>query len=100
MTRRITWTSAVCLLLLAGAAPACSIPVFRYALERWKPSAYDVCLFHRGLLPAPQKALTAKFEQSAQPVNAELTALDVNGPLDDEQKALWSRHARAPLPRL
>ena len=39
------------LLILAPAVgQACSIPVFRYALERWQPSPYDVLIFHRGPL--------------------------------------------------
>ena len=43
----------IALLLLAGllAAPsarACSIPVFRYALEKWAPSKYELIIFHQG----------------------------------------------------
>jgi hypothetical protein len=47
----------VCGLLVAGvlgpqSADACRIPVFRYALERWDPSPYDVIVLTRGPLDA------------------------------------------------
>src|SRR5512136_1886912 len=29
-------------------ALACSVPVFRYALERWPASPYEAVVFHRG----------------------------------------------------
>jgi hypothetical protein len=48
----------VSLLLLAGGigpARACSVPVFRYALERWPADPYLVVVFHQGAL-APQHA--------------------------------------------
>jgi hypothetical protein len=99
MTRRTLWTATLCLILITGAAPACSIPVFRYALERWKPSAYEVLLFHRGRLTEAEKALAGKLEQAAT-ANVELAVLDVNGKLEDDQKAVWTRHANGALPRL
>lgn len=34
-------------LALPAAARACSTPVFRYALERWRPSPYEVFVSHR-----------------------------------------------------
>ncbi len=32
-------------LILSGVALACNVPVFRYALERWKPDACEVFVF-------------------------------------------------------
>ena len=67
-TSRIAWRrisrNAV---LLAGLAvlvpsadlPACSVPVFRYALERWQPGAFEVVVFHDGLLSAAVIGKTA-----------------------------------------
>lgn len=37
---------AVMLLLSPGLAVACTLPVFRYALERWVPSAYELYVIH------------------------------------------------------
>jgi hypothetical protein len=51
--------SAVLAFLLTFVAPAlyaCSIPVFRYALERWQPDAYVVELVHHGELSGEAKA--------------------------------------------
>ena len=36
---------------------ACSVPVFRYALEMWPPDEYEVVLFHQGPLNKEQKQL-------------------------------------------
>lgn len=38
-----------CLLLGTVTAWACSVPVFRYALERWPADAYTAVVLHRGL---------------------------------------------------
>src|SRR5688572_11158951 len=85
--------SRVALVLLAvglTAAPlqACSIPVFRYALEHWQPSPYEVILFHRGELPAVTRAALKEWDVSAA-ANVTLTTVDVAGPLDPELRKLW-----------
>jgi hypothetical protein len=36
---------------------ACSVPVFRYALEKWPADPYQALVFHRGPLTEAQKAL-------------------------------------------
>lgn len=38
-----------------GAAWACNVPVFRYAIERWRPDPYRAVLFHRGPLSAADR---------------------------------------------
>jgi hypothetical protein len=50
-----------------GAVPAwaCSVPVFRYALERWPADAYQVYVFHRGPLSAADTARLATFDDAA-----------------------------------
>jgi hypothetical protein len=35
---------------LSAPAVACNIPVFRYALERWRADSYEAVLFYRGRL--------------------------------------------------
>jgi hypothetical protein len=44
--------------LLAASAQACSVPVFRYALERWVSDAYHVTLTHHGIWDAESRAVT------------------------------------------
>ena len=36
--------------MMPAFAHACQIPVFRYALERWQATPYEVVIFHRGPL--------------------------------------------------
>ncbi len=50
--------------LVVGSAvtlQACSVPVFRYALERWPNDPYEAFVFHRGELSADQQALVDKL---------------------------------------
>src|SRR3954449_5257147 len=91
--RSAAWLIVACALALAGDARACSVPVFRYALERWKPSPYPVHVFHRGPLTDSQKAALAKLEDPAVPVNLKLDVVDLDEAAD-EAKTLWQRHGR------
>ncbi len=51
-------TTSIALFLLASAsiASACSVPVFRYALEHWQPDSYVAYVFHKGPLSDEQQA--------------------------------------------
>ncbi|GAB5402295.1 MAG: hypothetical protein Aurels2KO_05260 [Aureliella sp.] len=45
-------STALCILLcISSTTLACNIPVFRYALERWKPDECEMIVFVRGELP-------------------------------------------------
>jgi hypothetical protein len=88
------------LLLLASPSWACSVPVFRFALENWPVDPYQLILFHRGPLTPANEALAAALERGAaeraepsltlrrvdvaQEVDAEMQTL-----LAAEQPALW-----------
>jgi hypothetical protein len=54
---------ALSLLLSLAAAHACSVPVFRYALEKWPADAYPATVFHRGPLTATQQALVRELSR-------------------------------------
>jgi hypothetical protein len=95
----VTW-----LLILASSASACNVPVFRYALERWKPEPYQVVLFHRGPL---DKADTAIADSLAQYVNSEactsnltFTQVDLGQQPDDEMLQIFEPYAQARRPWL
>ena len=79
-----------------GAARACSVPVFRYALEHWEADPYRLLLFHRGALTKAQQKLLA-----ADPL-ANLRVTPVN--LDEEKDPALLQLAResgdGALPRL
>src|SRR5215207_7478652 len=85
--------------VLAEQAFPCSVPVFRYALARWKPSDYPVTVYRRGPLTEAQKALIARLEEPATPVNLRVQVVDLDGEPDDAALKLWGRLGKgAPLP--
>jgi len=53
----------VLFVLLPSSAFACSIPVFRYALERWPADYYEAVLIHRGQLTENDKQLLNELRQ-------------------------------------
>lgn len=91
---RIAFPIVAAILLLKGAASACSVPVFRYALEHWPADPFQATVFHRGTLTPEQKRL---IEGDAL---ANLSVKTVN--LDDEKSPvvldLWRQQKTETLP--
>ena len=83
-TRWLCINLATASLLLSSAATsmACSVPVFRYALERWRPDPYFAVVFHRGPLTAEQQRsadLLGKVGRSGEKVvNLALHTVDLD----------------------
>ncbi|MBL8817075.1 MAG: hypothetical protein JNL58_13690 [Planctomyces sp.] len=71
---------ALLLLSLSSAVWACNIPVFRYALERWKPDAYRAIVVHAEPLSEEQqslvKTLQQQIDQGSLNLNVRLATLD------------------------
>jgi hypothetical protein len=94
--------SVLCVLsqMFSQTAHACSVPVFRYALERWQPDRYVAVLFHDGELTKQQEALLDRLSGSKEtpggPANVEIVAVDTSKPFDDDESltALWKVHAK------
>jgi hypothetical protein len=86
-------------LVVAPDASACSIPVFRYALERWPASPYEVVIFRKGDGPAGDKAAADRLAKLT--ANVEFRAVDiVAADIDPADAELWKQQpAGAPLPR-
>lgn len=88
--------------LAARPADACSVPVFRYALEHWPADPYEAVVFHRGPLPDAQRELARDFgpEGLAGRLHANFTLrlvdLDANPAL--ELAELWRSHGNGALP--
>jgi hypothetical protein len=61
---------------------SCSVPVFRYALERWKPDAYKGIYIYRDEISESDRALLDQLKQVASnpdyPLNLLLREVDVN----------------------
>jgi len=95
-------------LLLLALCPcwvaACQIPVFRYALERWRPEAIPAVVFHQGPLTKDQEsALGALAGDPKAPVNMEVRKIDLSTNLSPAEEKLWAAQgpkAKAALPWL
>lgn len=80
--------------LVEGASAAvstttCNIPVFRYALERWHASAYEVVAYHRGALTDDGKAALNVLRQAG--ANVDVDRIDVAGAVPEKRKALLEK---------
>ena len=107
-----TLTGAAVMLSLSVSASACSVPVFRYALERWPAGFFNVLVFHRGELSPEQKLVTdwlgARADDPNRPGNLAVALLDVdaleakdpNLAVPKSVLALWESMKDKPLPRM
>lgn len=95
---------ALLIVLFATTAFACNIPVFRYALERWKADACELLVFHYGPLDAKSKALVDELMSRSTSgggfANAQIQAIDVQT-ATPQSLAVWrgfKDHEKKPLP--
>lgn len=89
--------------LLAAAAQACNVPVFRYALERWEPDPFQLVVFHdkplSSELGSQLKSLEPLMEAADARPNWKLTLVDTTKPLPALWSGLWKAEQDKPLPR-
>jgi hypothetical protein len=76
-------TAAGIALGLSAIAYACNVPVFRFALERWRADPYRIVLFHRGELSAADREQIRPLEEQQDRLlaNLDFRTVDV-GELD------------------
>jgi hypothetical protein len=84
-------------------AQACNVPVFRYALERWAPDAYEIVVFHDGTLGPEEKRLLDSLQdyvdkREACPSNITLAVVDTRRKMDEELARVLHAQAGASLP--
>lgn len=81
-------------------APACNVPVFRYALERWEADPYQLVVFCDGPLPTTQQTLVQKLEERGADAAANLmvTRVDVTQEMRQPLRALWEAQGNPALP--
>jgi hypothetical protein len=94
---------AVAVMMLATfSAAACSVPVFRYALEKWPSDPYQALVFHQGPLTSPQQTLVRELEGrgAAGPLHANLSVrlVDLADNPTPEQIELWRQQKSAKAP--
>jgi len=90
--------------LISSTADACTIPVFRYALETWRPDPYEVLVFHKGELTDEQTQWIERFKTlpgEGKPVpNTAFVAVDLDGDVDPDIKTIWEAEEGKSLPWL
>ncbi len=64
LTKRLSFVISLVLFAVTMAA-ACNIPVFRFALERWKPDECEAIVLYRGSLSPAQEAVVQQLETAA-----------------------------------
>ncbi len=83
---------------------ACSVPVFRYALEKWAPDTYQATVFHRGPLSAAQEALARDLTRDGLVgrlhANISLQTVDLAETPAPELLELWQQSGTQTLPWL
>lgn len=100
---------AVLLVFLGTNAWACSVPVFRYALEHWQSDPYQVVFFHKGQLTPKQGTYLIQLGPEGKAgkiaANVQTVAVDLNEAASDDPKtkddlALWKEQNTETLPWL
>jgi len=108
MNQRLHW---LLVLFLAGVmnpppATACNIPVFRYALERWRADRdedrYEAVVFQRGPLAAEHQRMVALLRPSIKgrgaSANLLIETVDLSGPMEPSIRQLWHSQNDANAP--
>ena len=102
MIRSIITLGVLAAMVAASSAQACSVPVFRYALEQWRPDSFEVIVFHQGPLSDAQKELAAKVEpkniDASYTANAWVRAVDLDTSPDAALVELWEQQETKTLP--
>ena len=86
--------------LLPELANACSVPVFRYALERWVPDYYEAVLIHRGPAAENDPAASLLQGETAELLNLHLSKMDLAASAQEEVKNLLGGEIPGTLPAL
>ncbi len=89
------FTGLICLTTIS--LLACSVPVFRYALEKWNTDSYQMVIFHKG-------KLSSEIDKFASPdginenANLKIVTVDLNENPSEKWLALWKLHESKTLP--
>jgi hypothetical protein len=94
--------AALISLVFSTVTNACSVPVFRYALERWQPDTLQALVLYRGSLSEEQKKLIDTFDRSEgkNRANVELVTVDLDAAPPPELLSLLEKQKETELPRI
>jgi hypothetical protein len=76
-------------LIVPQQALGCTIPVFRYALEKWELTPYEILVYHRGELPADIAKELKKWTDAPKNANLEITLVDLDAKMTKAQEKAW-----------
>jgi hypothetical protein len=88
MKKIVCWVLFVVPLFIPVRASACTIPVFRYALEKWDLTPYEIMIYHRGPLTADVQKEIKKWD-APNKSNVEITLIDLDGDMTPRQQKIW-----------
>ena len=102
MSLRLFALTLLAFLASVQSLPACSIPVFRFALERWSPDLFEVSVFFRGTLNEADSKRLNQLEDWAVhnggKANLEVVRCDLDDRVPADLLELWQSLKDAPLP--
>ena len=79
---------------------ACSVPVFRFALERWRNAPYEIFILHKGAFTEAEKKIYTLME-NAQYERGSFTLIDADIEKPDQKSTkIWEKHKGDLLPAL
>jgi len=88
------------LLWLTNSANACSIPVFRYAMERWPADYYEGIVIHKGPLANDDPAAMLLQNEKAEFLNLRISPIDLASPETGDLTGLLGGQIPETLPAL
>ncbi len=94
MKKPILFAMIAAAMLLPAPAWACTIPVFRYALEKWDLTRYDILIYHRGPLPADLEPTLKAWNDAPNKANLDITTIDLGAKVAPKRLKLWQREGK------
>ena len=89
------------ILFAAPGVHACSVPVFRYALERWTPASLRLLVFHRGEISKDDREQIRRITEAMRTANVRVEQVDLDGDVVADLRAVWDKQDKsAKLPRV
>lgn len=94
-------TAILIVALFSATALACSVPVFRYAIEHWRPDAYRVFVYHDQDLSSDDQQLLDRIKREAKAgANIQVEAIDLRKPIEPIDKSRWESRSDKSLPQM
>ena len=102
MRLRTIATATLILVVTASLAIACSVPVFRYALEHWRPDPYVVFVFHSDDFTTNQQIIVDAMQPKdalGNPVaNVRVKVVNIANDSDPITQQIWKDHQSEQMP--